>query len=176
MQEDIIIPIIDEKDVVIGGMEKLEVHKKGLLHRAFSIIIKNKKDEFLIHRRAIGKYHSPGLWTNTCCGHPNYGEDIGRAVHRRLKEEMGIESELSHLFTFRYKAFFENGLTENEIDHVYFGVYNGEFDVNPEEVCDFKWLSLEEIETEIFENPELFTVWFKEIMARKKEWRHLTNI
>jgi isopentenyl-diphosphate Delta-isomerase len=169
MPQIINIPLVDADDNVIGYAEKLEVHLKGLLHRAFSILVFNNKNEVLIHQRAFGKYHSPGLWTNTCCGHPNAGETMESAVHRRLQEEMGFDCDLSHKFSFRYKAEFDNGLTENEIDHVYVGVFNDTFTVNPEEVADYKWIPIEETKELILQNPEDFTVWFREIMVRESE-------
>ena len=168
MSQIINIPLVDDNDLIVGYAEKLEVHIQGLLHRAFSILVFNEKGKLLIHQRALGKYHSPGLWTNTCCGHPNQGESMDEAIHRRLQEEMGFDCELTHKFTFRYKALFENGLTENEIDHVYFGQFNGEFVVNPVEVEEFKWLSLEDLKSMINNNPENFTVWFKEIMKHEE--------
>lgn len=166
MTQEIRIPIVDAQDNIIGHAEKLEVHIKGWLHRAFSILVFNKKGEILIHQRALEKYHSPGLWTNTCCGHPNENESLESAVHRRLQEEMGFDCELSERFVFHYEAFFDNGLTENEIDHVFFGEFEGEFEVNPEEVADFKWVSLQKVKTDINENAEDYTVWFKEIIKR----------
>lgn len=169
MSQIINIPLVDDNDNIIGHAEKMEVHLSGLLHRAFSILVFNDKNEILIHQRAFGKYHSPGLWTNTCCGHPNEGEAMEAAVHRRLQEEMGFDCELSHKFTFRYKAVFENGLTENEIDHVYIGIFNETFTVNPDEVADYKWISIAQTIELIHQNPDSFTVWFKEIMNREAE-------
>ncbi len=169
MSQIINIPLVDDNDNIIGHGEKLEVHLKGLLHRAFSILVFNSKNEVLIHQRAFGKYHSPGLWTNTCCGHPNEDETMEAAVHRRLQEEMGFDCELTHKFTFRYKAVFDNGLTENEIDHVYVGTFNEKFIVNPEEVADYKWISISETRDLIQLNPNDFTVWFKEIMKHEAE-------
>ena len=170
MSQIINIPLVDDDDNIIGHAEKMEVHLSGLLHRAFSILVFNDKNEILIHQRAFGKYHSPGLWTNTCCGHPNQGETMEAAVHRRLQEEMGFDCELSHKFTFRYKAVFENGLTENEIDHVYIGIFNETFTVNPDEVADYKWISVAQTKELIHQNPCNFTVWFKEIMNREAEF------
>ncbi len=169
MSQIINIPLVDDDDNIIGHAEKMEVHLSGLLHRAFSILVFNDKNEILIHQRAFGKYHSPGLWTNTCCGHPNEGETMETAVHRRLQEEMGFDCNLSHKFTFRYKAVFENGLTENEIDHVYIGIFNQTFSVNPDEVADYKWISVAQTKELIHQNPDNFTVWFKEIMNREAE-------
>src|SRR5690606_27681590 len=119
-------------------------HQRGLLHRAFSVLIFNSEGKALLHKRAEGKYHSSGLWTNTCCGHPNKGETTADAAYRRLGEEMGFQTSLTYQFTFSYRTEFDNGLIENEIDHVYFGEYNGDFEVNPDEVSDYKWLSMSE--------------------------------
>ncbi len=163
---DIIITLVNEKDEIIGYDEKIKVHREGLLHRAFSVLIFNKEGKMLIHQRALHKYHSPGLWTNACCGHPNKGEDNAAAAFRRLKEEMGFNSDLNYQFTFHYKADFSNGLTENEIDHVFFGEYNQEFKVNPEEVADYKWVDVEELKKDVLSDPQSYTVWFKEILKR----------
>jgi isopentenyl-diphosphate delta-isomerase len=163
------ITLVNSQDEIIGYEEKLKVHQQGLLHRAFSVLIFNKEGKALLHKRAEGKYHSPGLWTNTCCGHPNEGESNADAAFRRLEEEMGFQTSLTHQFTFRYRAEFENGLIENEIDHVYFGEYEGEFEVNPEEVSDYKWLSLSEIKKDIEENSANYTVWFKEIVEQMNQ-------
>ncbi|MCR9062823.1 MAG: isopentenyl-diphosphate Delta-isomerase [Cytophagales bacterium] len=163
---DIIITLVNEKDEIIGYDEKIKVHREGLLHRAFSVLIFNKEGEMLIHQRALHKYHSPGLWTNACCGHPNKGEDNAAAAYRRLKEEMGFNSDLNYQFTFHYKADFSNGLTENEIDHVFFGEYNQEFNANPEEVADYKWVDVEELKKDVLSDPQSYTVWFKEILKR----------
>ncbi|MGR3811609.1 isopentenyl-diphosphate Delta-isomerase [Jiulongibacter sp. NS-SX5] len=163
---NIIITLVNEQDEITGYEEKIKVHLDGLLHRAFSILVFNDAGEMLIHQRALHKYHSPGLWTNACCGHPNKGEANYDAAYRRLGEEMGFQCDLDYKFTFHYKATFSNGLTENEIDHVYFATYNDSFEVNPEEVADYRWVKTEEIAKEIEEKPENFTVWFKEIMNR----------
>jgi isopentenyl-diphosphate Delta-isomerase len=164
MEGAIYIPIVDDNDQIIGHQEKLEVHLQGLLHRAFSILVYNSSGELLIHQRAFEKYHSPGLWTNTCCGHPNQGESMEAAVHRRLQEEMGFDCELAYTFTFRYRAEFPNGLIENEIDHVYVGTFNSEFTVNPAEVAAYKWQTIAEIKEDTAINPEAYSYWFKEIL------------
>ena len=169
MPQIINIPLVDDQDNITRHAEKMEVHVNGWLHRAFSILVFNDKNEILIHQRAFGKYHSPGLWTNTCCGHPNEGETMESAVHRRLQEEMGFDCDLTHKFTFRYHALFDNGLTENEIDHVYIGTFNSTFTVNPEEVADYKWISIAETRELIEKKPADFTVWFKEIMNHGEE-------
>ncbi len=160
------IALVNDSDEIIGFEEKLKVHRLGLLHRAFSVLIFNRIGEMLIHQRAFGKYHSPGLWTNTCCGHPNEGDTMLEASRRRLGEEMGFDCELEHKFTFRYHAVFNNGLTEHEIDHVFYGEYNEDFVANPEEVAAYKWMEVSEIKEDAKNNPENYTVWFKEILGR----------
>jgi isopentenyl-diphosphate Delta-isomerase len=167
MGTEIQIPLVNDADEIIGHAEKLYVHRNGLLHRAFSILIFNHAGQLLIHQRAFEKYHSPGLWTNTCCGHPNQNESMEAAVHRRLLEEMGIITHLTYAFTFRYKAVFDNGLTEHEIDHVYTGYFDEPFKVNPEEVADFLWVYPENIIHEVNINPEKYTYWFREILKNK---------
>lgn len=162
----IFIPIVDEHDAIIGAEEKLAVHEKGLLHRAFSILVFNSSGQLLIHQRAFEKYHSGGLWTNTCCGHPNEGESMETAVHRRLQEEMGFDCPLEMRYKFHYCAEFENGLIENEIDHVYIGKFDGDFVCNPNEVADFQWVFVEDIEQAMADTPEKFTVWFREIIQK----------
>ena len=158
--------LVDDNDVAIGECEKLEAHKKGLLHRAFSIFIVNEKGEMLLQQRAKNKYHSGGLWTNACCGHPRPGEDITEAAIRRLKEEMGIVCTLRKKFTFKYKAIFENGLTEHEVDHVFVGVYKNQPRPNEAEVMQFMWKNMDWISEEINSRPTNFTVWFKSCMKR----------
>jgi len=159
MQEFLIL--VDENDTAIGEMEKMEAHQKGLLHRAFSVVVFNTDGKMLLQQRAAVKYHSPLLWTNACCGHPRHGEETVNAAKRRLKEENGFDCELKESFVFQYKASFDNGLTENEIDHVFIGHYDGEIPFNPDEAAAVKWLTMEEIATQVAENPDNFTVWFK---------------
>jgi len=161
--------LVNEKDEPIGLMEKIEAHEKGLLHRAFSVFIYNDKNEIMLQQRAAHKYHSPGLWTNTCCSHPREGETVEDAGKRRLQEEMGFETEVKHVTSFIYKAAFDNGLTEHEFDHVLIGHYNEDPNLNPEEVADWKWASPEEIRKEIKSNPEKFTAWFKIIFEKYDE-------
>lgn len=162
MQEMVIL--VDEHDNEIGLMEKQEAHVKALLHRAFSVMVFNDKGEMLLQQRALSKYHSGGLWTNTCCSHPRQGETTEQAAHRRLQEEMGFDCELKLHQTFIYKAPFDNGLTEHELDHVFIGTYNQDPQINPEEVNDFHWISLTELDQQLRNQPEKFTVWFKMIM------------
>ena len=159
-QQDMVI-LVNEQDMEIGLMPKLEAHEKGLLHRAFSVFIFNTKGEILLQQRALNKYHSAGRWTNTCCSHPRHGEEIHEAAKRRLMEEMGLETDLTHLFSFVYKEPFENGLTEHEYDHVFAGVANETPVIDPEEAAGWRYASLEEIEAEIKKDPHSFSVWFK---------------
>ena len=158
------IIIINEHDEAIGTGEKLSVHQQGLLHRAFSILIFNQENELLIHQRTAHKYHSGSLWTNTCCGHPNANEEINAAAHRRLGEEMGFDTPLDFLFKFQYRAELENDLIENEIDHVFVGQFDDAFLVNPEEVADYQWITIEDLLQDVGENDSKYTFWFKEIL------------
>jgi isopentenyl-diphosphate delta-isomerase len=160
MEEQKVI-LVDEHDRVTGSMQKMEAHQKGLLHRAFSVFIFNNNGEMLLQRRAMEKYHSGGLWTNACCSHPQPGEDTATAAGRRLKEEMGIETDLQPLFHFTYKASFENGLTEYEFDHVFAGKYEGEIYPDPDEVMEYSYQAIEAIKSDLRQNPGLFTPWFK---------------
>jgi isopentenyl-diphosphate delta-isomerase len=165
MQEEHVI-LIDENDKPIGTMGKLEAHQKGLLHRAFSVFIFNDKGELLLQKRASTKYHSPGLWTNTCCSHPLPGEETLAAAKRRLKEEMGMDALLIHKTSFVYKTNFDNGLTEHEFDHVFIGNYNANPVLNEDEAEEYKWMSLENIKSDIQRSPENFTSWFKIAMEK----------
>lgn len=153
--------LVDEHDMPVGTMEKMEVHQKALLHRAFSIFIFNAKGEMLLHKRADKKYHSAGLWTNACCSHPRPGEETLAAAAIRLQEEMGFRTELRKAFDFVYKAPFDNGLTEYEFDHVFTGTYDGKIVPNPEEVSDYCYKTVEEIKRSIQSHPQKYTEWFK---------------
>ncbi len=153
--------LVDEQDQPLGSMEKMEAHKKGVLHRAFSVFIFNDKGELLLQKRASTKYHSAGLWTNTCCSHPYPGEDTLAAANRRLKEEMGMDTVLIHKTSFVYKTPFDNGLTEHEFDHVFIGSCNENPVLNEDEAGDYKWISLGEVKEEIKKFPENYTSWFK---------------
>ena len=159
MNNDVVL--VDRFDREVGSMNKLKAHQEGALHRAFSIFLFNEKGKILMQKRALGKYHSPGLWTNTCCSHPGPGESIMNAAKRRLKMEMGMESVFEYQFQFYYKSGFENGLIEHEIDHVLFGQAEGRPLLNTDEVCDWKYMSIAEIEKDIEGNPEAYTSWFK---------------
>jgi isopentenyl-diphosphate delta-isomerase len=142
-------------------MNKMEAHEKAILHRAFSVFILNDNNEVMLQQRAQHKYHSPLLWTNTCCSHQRAGETNIQAGKRRLFEEMGFEVELKELFHFIYKAPFDNGLTEHELDHVMIGYSNNDPDINPEEVASWKWMKIEAIKDDMIQNPADYTVWFK---------------
>jgi isopentenyl-diphosphate delta-isomerase len=155
------VVLVDENDVQTGCMEKLEAHQRGLLHRAFSIFIFNNKGEFLLQQRATEKYHNGGLWTNSCCSHPLPGEDVLNAAERRLSEEMGFETELFPLFSFIYKASFNNGLTEYEFDHVFTGIYDGSIAINKDEVSDYCFKKLEDVKASLQKDPQKYTEWFK---------------
>ena len=158
-QEEVIL--VNTSDEEIGTMEKMQAHEKALLHRAFSVFVFNHKGEMLIHRRALDKYHSGGLWTNACCSHPRKGETTEEAAHRRLMEEMGFDCPVSERFSFIYKAELDQGLTEYEFDHVFFGSFDGTPRVNPEEVCDWKYISVQVLKEDIDNNPDKYTEWFK---------------
>ena len=160
------VQLVDAEDNPNGSMEKLEAHEKGALHRALSVLIINSKKEILLQRRALGKYHSPGLWTNTCCSHPYPGEDPNEAAKRRLQEEMGMSSELTFLFKFQYKCDFENGLIEHELDHVFIGKTDDTPHLNTDEAMGFKWMSIENLEQDMLSYPENYTFWFKLIIEK----------
>ena len=160
MKEENVI-LVNEKDEPIGLMNKMEAHEKAILHRAFSVFILNDNNELMLQQRAHHKYHSPLLWANTCCSHQRAGETNIQAGKRRLYEEMGFEVELKELFHFIYKAPFDNGLTEHELDHVMIGYSNIEPVINPEEVASWKWMKIEAIKDDMIQNPAEYTVWFK---------------
>jgi len=163
MYEEVIL--VNENDEEIGFMEKMEAHEKGLLHRAFSVFLFNQQNELLLQQRAFSKYHSAGLWTNTCCSHPRKNESILAAANRRLMEEMGIVADLKIVNKFIYKAPFENGLTEHELDYVLIGTYNGPVQYNKEEVASYQWIALDKVASDCKSTPELYTVWFRHILA-----------
>lgn len=163
--------LIDENDVPTGQMAKMEAHQKGLLHRAFSVFIFNSLGMLLLQQRALGKYHTPGLWTNTCCSHPFPGEEVKAAAIRRLSEEMGITANLTFLFKMTYKYVFDNGLTENEVDNVFVGYSDSLPIINKEEVNDYKYISMDELKLNMELYPEEYTPWFKILMSE-----YYTNI
>ena len=158
--------LVDKKDRKIGVEEKIKAHKEGKLHRAFSIFIFNSKGELLIQQRTKTKYHSGGLWSNTCCGHPKPGESREEAAHRRLKEEMGFDCKLKKLFCFRYNLGLKGGLTENESNCVFIGKFDREPKPNSAEVMNYKWISIKELKQEIIKNPDKYTAWLKKILKK----------
>lgn len=154
--------LVDNNDMPVGTEEKMKAHENGgKLHRAFSIMVFNSASKMLLQRRALTKYHSAGLWTNTCCSHPFPGEATEKAAHRRLQEEMGFDCELKEVFAFIYKADFDNRLTEWEFDHFFVGKYDGAVKLNPEEAEGMMWIGLEELKKDIEDNPKNYTEWFK---------------
>ncbi len=168
MEEKVIL--VDVEDNAIGEMNKMEAHELGILHRAFSVFILNSKGELLLQQRALSKYHSPGLWTNTCCSHQRSGEHSLSAAHRRLKEEMGVQSDLKEAFSFLYKADMGNGLTEHELDHVIIGVCDQEPIINLEEVTDWKWVNLDDLKLDLAHSPEKYTAWFNIVFDQFYEY------
>ena len=160
MTEEQVI-LVNQNDQQIGTMPKLEAHEKAILHRAFSVFILNDNNEIMLQQRAHHKYHSPLLWTNTCCSHQRVGETNINAGTRRLEEEMGFKTELKELFHFIYKAPFDNGLTEHELDHVMIGYYNEKPDINTDEVESWKWMAIDAVQLDIQINPDIYTIWFK---------------
>ena len=165
MTEEQVI-LVDKDDKQIGLMPKMEAHEKALLHRAFSVFVFNDDGELMLQQRAAEKYHSPLLWTNTCCSHQRDGETSLEAGKRRLQEEMGFECKLEEVFSFIYKAPFDNGLTEHELDHVMVGHFNDNPKINKEEVQDYKWMTLEEVKVDMEFNPDTYTAWFQIIFEK----------
>jgi isopentenyl-diphosphate delta-isomerase len=167
--------LVNEQDEPIGVMEKIAAHEQALLHRAFSVFIFNKNGQMLLQQRALSKYHSPGLWTNACCSHPNPGESTESAALRRLEEELGFSVPIKKAFHFTYKAPFDNGLTEFEFDHVFIGSYDGDIDVNPDEVAAYKFADVDLIEEDIKNNPASYTVWFLIAFPLLRDWMQQHN-
>jgi isopentenyl-diphosphate Delta-isomerase len=162
--------LVTPQDEAIGVMEKMEAHQKGLLHRAFSVFIFDKKGRMLLQQRAPQKYHGAHLWTNACCSHPYMNERVEDAARRRLMEELGFTTPLQKIFSFVYKAAVENDLIEHEYDHVFAGEYEGEITANREEVCDYAYQSMEVIKSMLIEKPEHFTTWFRIALPRIEAW------
>ena len=165
MREPFVI-LVDKDDNITGTLGKLEAHQKAMLHRAISVFIINSKGEWILQRRALNKYHSNGLWTNTCCSHPYPGETCPEAASRRLFEEMGLRCKLHEVFSFIYKEYLDNGLTEHELDHVFIGISNDLPDINKYEVMDWRSVNYTDLEKEINEYPSHFTAWFRQIHNR----------
>lgn len=157
--------LVDENDNQIGSMEKLETHKKGLLHRAFSGFIFNDKKELLLQQRASCKYHNPNIWSNTVCSHPNVDETTYNAIKRRIFEEFGFDSDFKEVGTLTYKIEFKNGLTENEFDHIFVAKYNNQvINPNKNEIQNYKWINKQDLEKEITKNPENYSYWLRQIL------------
>jgi len=170
MKEEDKVILVTEQDDMVGIMDKMEAHKQGLLHRAFSIFIFNSKAEMLLQQRAITKYHSGGLWTNACCSHPMPGEKTKDAAARRLHEELGFDTPLEKIFDFVYKAEFDNGLTEYEFDHVFAGEYEGDVKINTEEASEYCYKEIPEIKSMLQTHPKKFTAWFHLAFPKIEEW------
>lgn len=164
--------LVNEQDEPIGEMEKMEAHEKGMLHRAFSVFIFNDQNELLLQKRASAKYHSGGLWSNSCCSHPRKNESVVEAGERRLLEEMGFSVPVEAIFSFIYKAELDHGMTEHELDHVLIGRYNDAPKLNPDEVEDWKYIDLEELSVHMQQQPEEYTEWFKIVFDRVREELH----
>ena len=174
MREEQVI-LVNEQDQEIGLMPKMEAHEKAVLHRAFSVFVFNSKNELMLQQRASHKYHSPDLWTNTCCSHQRHGESNIQAGKRRLFEEMGFVTELEEKTSFIYKAPFDNGLTEHELDHIMVGYFDDAPNLNNDEVKDWKWMSLEAVKSDIIINPRLYTEWFKIIFDKFYNYININN-
>lgn len=167
MEEQVVL--VSENDEIVGLMEKMQAHKNGILHRAFSVFLFNDKGEMLLQKRASSKYHSPNQWTNAVCSHPRIDETYSEGAKRRLKEELGIEAEITPRFHFIYKADVGQNLWEHELDYVFTGDYNGEVTINPQEVSEVRYVTMQELEKEMTDHPEHFTEWFKIILKEYKE-------
>jgi isopentenyl-diphosphate Delta-isomerase len=168
--------LVNERDEPIGTMDKMEVHRKAMLHRAFSVFIINKKGEMLLQQRALNKYHSGGLWTNACCSHPYPGEDTLVAANRRLREEMGFTTQLNKIFDFIYKSEFDNGLTEYEFDHVFMGEFEGIIYPDTSEVKDHCFKKMEDIRESLASHPLKYTAWFHIAFPMLEKWMSQRNL
>ncbi|HAC25394.1 MAG TPA: isopentenyl-diphosphate delta-isomerase [Cytophagales bacterium] len=158
------VVLVNDHDEVTGVMEKMEAHRTGSLHRAFSVLLFNSRGEMLLQKRAQTKYHSSGLWTNTCCSHPRPGETLEEAARRKLRQEMGIEANPRFAFKFQYKAPLDNQLIEHEIDHVFIGQFDGEPVLNEHEAEDWKFVDLHSLKQQVHTDPQQFTPWFRLIL------------
>lgn len=156
--------LVDEQDNVVGAMDKLDAHRQGVLHRAFSIVILNSKGELLLQKRSMNKYHSGGLWTNSCCSHPKPDELTAHAASSRLNYEMGIDLQPEFAYKFLYKSHLDNNFIEHELDYVFTGVFDGTPVINSDEVDDWKFVNIDDLRADILQHPDKYTVWFKLIM------------
>jgi isopentenyl-diphosphate Delta-isomerase len=170
MADEIRVILVDENDHKWDFMEKMEAHRKGVLHRAISVFVTNSKGDWLLQRRAADKYHSRCLWTNTCCTHPLPGESVEDAARRRLKEEMGLVCDLRHLFSFIYREQLDNDLTEHELDHVFHGITDDHPVMNPHEVMEWKYIPFSDLKTEVITNPGNYSVWFRKIVGKVNQF------
>lgn len=157
MNDELIL--VDLNDTVIGKGEKLWVHQNDKLHRAFSVFIISG-NKMLIQRRNRKKYHSGGLWANACCSHPRFGESLEEAVHRRMREELGMETEVRELFHFVYRTSYDNSLTEYEYDHVFIGDYADSFSPSAEEIEELKWIEIDDLKNDVLQKPQCYASWF----------------
>lgn len=167
--------LVNHNDEPVGALEKMEAHRKGILHRAFSVFILDHQGKMLLQQRALNKYHSGGLWTNACCSHPKPGEETSAAALKRLQEEMGFKTEIEPLFTFTYKAEFENGLIEHEFDHVFYGKYDGVITPNADEVMNYRYETMENIQRQLQQEPTKFTAWFRIAFDKIQQWLASTS-
>ena len=167
------VVLVDVNNNVLGYMEKMEAHQKGLLHRAFSVFVFNSKNQLLLQQRAINKYHSGGLWTNTCCSHPKKNESFINASHRRLNEEMGMSSKLEKAFSFIYKAHLDQNLIEHELDWVFIGKTDATPIINTDEVASYKYVNFSDLLIDVEQNPKLYTEWLKICLNRVD--KHIVN-
>lgn len=168
MEEQELVVLINEQDEVLGVMKKIEAHENGFLHRAFSVFLFNSMGEMLLQKRAQTKYHSPEQWTNAVCSHPRVNESYLNGAHRRLQEELGISVAITEKFHFIYKAEVGKNLWEHELDYVFTGFYEGGFTLNKDEVSEVRYISMEDLEKEMQQNPGNFTEWFKIILKEYK--------
>jgi isopentenyl-diphosphate Delta-isomerase len=168
MYKKFLVNLVDKKGKRVGMAEKLEAHKQGWLHEAFSIFIFNAREELLLQRRAAGKYHSCGLWSNTVCSHPAYLEDLTHSAARRLQEEMGFSTPIKEIFSFVYKSKYQNGLVEYELDHIFAGKFGGQPEPDPREVMDYKWIKIPDLLADIREHSNKYTTWFRKIIKREE--------
>lgn len=168
--------LVDENDIEVGTMEKMEAHHKGLLHRAISVFIFNKKGEMLLQQRATSKYHSGSLWSNACCSHPAPHESTMDAAHRRLQEEMGFDTTLQFAFSFVYKTEFDNGITEYEFDHVFAGVYEGAIKPDPQEVKDYCYMKMDAIKESMTQHQHKYTSWFNIAFPKIEEFHKIHQL
>lgn len=174
MQDHVLL--VNERDEPLGTMDKMEAHRTGRLHRAFSVFIFNTKGDMLLQQRAVGKYHGGGLWTNTCCSHPYPAEEVPAAAARRLNEEMGFSTPLQKAFHFTYKEAVENNLTEHEFDHVFVGTYEGAVAPNRSEVAQYRFVNPSLLEAEVAAAPHTFTTWFRIALPRVLAWQQAAAV